>query len=218
MDDGIRDDATAGRASPKTVLILRAARRLFIACGFGATNMDAVAREAGVSKATVYAHFTSKEQLFIAIVEGECRRLQRAVPKSDLDIPVATALTRLGRRYLAFLIAPDVMALHRVIVAEAGRFPSLGRALFEAGPALMRGRIETYLRQATTRGQLAVDDPAQATSLLLGMMRGDIQLRSLLDTSWRPSSAEVTRQVEAACALFLRRYRPLPPGGDPTPR
>src|SRR5271163_2591236 len=60
----------AGRGEPggKAEAILAAAERAFLASGFGAVTMDAIARGAGVSKATVYAHFTGKEELFGAIV------------------------------------------------------------------------------------------------------------------------------------------------------
>ena len=48
----------------KAVAIMQAAKALFLEHGFGAVSMDQIARQAGVSKATVYAHFTSKEKLF----------------------------------------------------------------------------------------------------------------------------------------------------------
>src|ERR1700692_4440775 len=60
----------AGRGDPggKAETILAAAERAFLASGFGAVTMDRIAREAGVSKATVYAHFTGKEALFGAVI------------------------------------------------------------------------------------------------------------------------------------------------------
>src|ERR1700681_2266757 len=59
-----------GRGEPgaKAETILAAAERAFLASGFGAVTMDRIAREAGVSKATVYAHFTGKEALFGAVI------------------------------------------------------------------------------------------------------------------------------------------------------
>ncbi len=44
--------------SPKRQLVLDAAASLFMAHGYGAVSMDAVARAAGVSKATLYAYFS----------------------------------------------------------------------------------------------------------------------------------------------------------------
>ena len=65
----------AGREEPggKAEMILAAAERAFLASGFGAVSMDAIAREAGVSKATVYAHFAGKEELFGAVI-ARCQR------------------------------------------------------------------------------------------------------------------------------------------------
>src|ERR1700736_169936 len=58
----------------KSESILAAAKRSFLAAGFGAVSMDSIAREAGVSKATVYAHFAGKEELFGAMIGRECER------------------------------------------------------------------------------------------------------------------------------------------------
>lgn len=202
----------AARGSVKTTQILDAARQMFTANGFGATSMDAVARLAGVSKATVYAHFHSKENLFVAIVQHECRRLERALPGSeDIDTPVAVTLRRLGHRYLAFLMSAEVLAIHRVIVAEAARLPALGRILFQAGPAAMRTRIEAYLARVSIRGQLVMEDPALGTQQLLALFRGDMQLRCLLDPEWRPPPGDVRRQTDAAVAMFLKIYAPPAP-------
>ena len=55
----------------KAESILAAAKRTFLAAGFGAVSMDTIAREAGVSKATVYAHFAGKEELFGAVIGRE---------------------------------------------------------------------------------------------------------------------------------------------------
>ena len=55
------DAGVAAAPTGKAESILAAAQRTFLANGFGAASMDAIAREAGASKATLYAYFTSKE-------------------------------------------------------------------------------------------------------------------------------------------------------------
>src|SRR5262245_55113051 len=50
------------------------ASRVFLAQGFDAASMGAIAREAGVSKGTLYVYFKSKEELFEAIVEEQRRQ------------------------------------------------------------------------------------------------------------------------------------------------
>ena len=64
--------------SAKRRQIIDGARRMFLAQGFDAASMNDIAREAGVSKGTLYVYFKSKEELFEAIVEEQCRRAGRA--------------------------------------------------------------------------------------------------------------------------------------------
>lgn len=210
----------AGRAevkngpSAKAVRVLDAARKMFLAHGYGATSMDALARCAGVSKATVYAHFDGKEALFAAMVSAECARLDREIAASGATgVPLEVALPRLARQFLALLTSPWALAIHRLVVAEAPRFPELGAAFYRAGPAAMKARLEGYLRQAVARGELALPDPALATAQLIGMIRGDLQLSCLLDPSRRPTAEEIDRQTAAAVAVFLAAY--APPSSSP---
>src|SRR5262245_33864929 len=72
------------QAVGKAESILAAAKQSFLAAGFGAVSMDTIAREAGVSKATVYAHFSGKEELFGAVVGRECERYLARFSPSEL--------------------------------------------------------------------------------------------------------------------------------------
>ena len=98
--------ASAGalaRAEPrgKAGAILAAAERAFLAQGFGAVSMDAIARAAGVSKATVYAHFAGKEELFGAIVADLSERRFGEFSADALDPrDAAVSLTTLAERFL----------------------------------------------------------------------------------------------------------------------
>src|SRR5215470_7191783 len=68
-------DLKDGQTNSKAESILAAAKRSFLTAGFGTVSMDTIAREAGVSKATVYAHFAGKEELFGAVIDLECEAL-----------------------------------------------------------------------------------------------------------------------------------------------
>ena len=93
-----RNEAPGGG---KAESILAAAKRTFLESGFGAVSMDTIAREAGVSKATVYAHFAGKEELFGAVIGRECERYLASFSVSELDPrDVRASLTVLGRRFL----------------------------------------------------------------------------------------------------------------------
>lgn len=202
---------TAEPPATKAGQVVQAARRLFMERGYGATSMEAVAREAGVSKATLYAYFAGKAELFSAIVATECRRFVPTVDESEVDrLPVQDALMRIGRRFLDLLISPPALAAYRVVVAETPRFPELGRAFYDAGPANTLSALAGYLERATARGELAVADPYTGAALLVGMIRSHLQLRILLGVTAEVGEAERDRHVGAAVDLFLGGYRPRP--------
>ena len=102
-----RDASIAAVTAPteKAESILAAAQRAFLANGFGAVSMDAIAREAGASKATVYAYFSSKEELFGAVVTREGERYFRGFSAGELDPrQVEASLTEIARRFLALVL------------------------------------------------------------------------------------------------------------------
>ena len=103
MEGSERIEAALGG---KAESILAAAKRAFLANGFGAVSMDTIARDAGVSKATVYAHFAGKEELFGAVIGRECERRFDDLSVSELDPrTVRISLTTLGRRFLDFILS-----------------------------------------------------------------------------------------------------------------
>src|SRR5713226_5533569 len=187
----------AGRGKAET--ILAAAERAFLASGFGAVTMDAIAREAGVSKATVYAHFTGKEELFGAIVTRLSERRFGGFSVEALD-PV---------------LSPEAIALNRIIVGEVTRFPVLGQVFWAAGPEQQRTQIEAFLRRAVEAGSLAIPDPRLAAEQFAALARGEIHLRSLLRLEDPGDPAALDAAAASAVASFLRAFGIKPrPGPD----
>src|SRR5579859_8268673 len=85
----------------KVGLILGAARELFLDAGYGNTSMDAVAKHAGVSKSTLYAHFQNKEQLFGAVVGTVRQRLHDALTSVSTthERDIRKMLTQIGTQF-----------------------------------------------------------------------------------------------------------------------
>ena len=195
--------------SPKRQLVLDAAASLFMAHGYGAVSMDAVARAAGVSKATLYAHFSSKDQLFATIIGDACRQkiaLGELLPSDATDI--RAALTAFGGRLLRFFLDERPLALHRVVIGESTRFPELGRAFYDSGPAAVHRMFGEWLAEQTEVGRLAVADPPVAAEQFVGMLRTSLFLRASLGLA-RPTEAEVDATVGAAVTTFLKAYAAL---------
>src|SRR5258708_34464897 len=101
----------------KAAIILRAARGAFLANGFGAVSMDAIAREAGVSKATIYAHFGSKEELFGAVVADVAEQRFGGFSARELDpLDIEASLGTIARRFLDLGLSPEAGPGHRILI------------------------------------------------------------------------------------------------------
>jgi TetR/AcrR family transcriptional regulator, mexJK operon transcriptional repressor len=193
--------------SSKAENILAAAKRAFLAAGFAAVSMDAIAREAGVSKATVYAYFAGKEDLFGAVIGRECERYFADFAPGELDpFDLRASLTALGRRFLELVLSADAIALHRIILGEVGRFPGLGEVFWCSGPERQRVQIETFLKSAITAGTLAATDTRLAAEQFVSLVRSDIQLRHLLRLEEGHAERGVSAAVEVAVATFMRAF------------
>jgi AcrR family transcriptional regulator len=169
--------------------------------------MDTIAREAGVSKATVYAHFAGKEELFGAVIGRECGLYFARFSAGELDpANLRASLVVLGRRYLELVLSPDAIALHRIILGEVTRFPGLGEVFWRAGPERQRLQIEAFLKSAVASGTLTVPDTRLAAEQFVSLVRGEIQLRQLLLLEAKAGEAEIDAVVEGAVDTFIRAF------------
>jgi AcrR family transcriptional regulator len=206
---GPSDPGAESLLSGKAESILAAAQRMFLRSGFGAVSMDAIAREAGASKATLYAYFASKEELFGAVVAREGERYFRGFSARELDPRAAEAsLREIAHRFLELVLSPDAIAVNRITIAEASRFPQLGAVFWRAGPERTRAQIEAFLRDADAADALAVSDPRRAAEQFIALLRGDIHQRQLLRIDGVVDPDEVAAAADAALALFLKAYPP----------
>ena len=194
----------------KVGVILAAARELFLDAGYGNTSMDAVAKHAGVSKSTLYAHFENKEQLFGAVVGGVRQILHdslKGISTRD-ERDVAKMLRAIGTQFMSYVTAPHTLAIFRVVIGELNKFPELGREMYNSGNLLITSLIADFFRQWTEAGLLAADDPVLAARQFLTLVKGDLQFRCLCQIDQEPSEAEIKRNVNAAVAMFLAHYGP----------
>jgi TetR/AcrR family transcriptional regulator, mexJK operon transcriptional repressor len=200
-------DHKEGQTNSKAESILAAAKRSFLAAGFGAVSMDTIAREAGVSKATVYAHFAGKEELFGAVIDRECEHYFTRFSAGELDPhDVRTSLSVLGRRFLELLLSPDGIALYRIILGDVTRFPRLGEMFWRAGPERQRVQIEAFLKSAVASGTLALADTRLAAEQFVSLVRCDVQLRHLLRLETDADRQGIIAAVEGAVATFLHAF------------
>ena len=182
--------------------ILDQATEAFLRDGYAATSIEDIARASGVAKRTIYARWDGKAALFLAVV----RRLianwlatADAWPESD-DLP--SALLIAARSVLAVGLTPEAIALHRLMIAEGGRFPELRTIVTQAGADEGVRRIARLLAQGVATGRLREIDVAFAAEQFLHMVLAGPQRRALgISAALTPVEAEAWCQ--SAVRLFL---------------
>lgn len=202
----------ASPSSPpdKAAAVLAGAREIFLAHGFSASTTDMIQQAAGVSKSTVYSHYPNKETLFTAVVEAECACFFEATRKLKFsEKGLERILEETARAYLDIVLSPEALALYRVVVAEAPRFPELARRFYVAGPGTMNGIVATLLDGTMSKDELDFSSVGRdaAATLFVNMVRGEAQMQCLTHPNSRPSAAQRDRWAHEAVASFLRAFR-----------
>ena len=208
-------------AAALTRRILDAATAQFLADGYRATSIEAVARATRISKRTFYHRFAGKPELFEAVVrrliEGWRTPFDRAMtadPTAAPNLPpgepagsLEQRLVALGHLILAAALSPQAIALHRLMVSEAPAFPALAHVVSAHGHAAGARALAGLFAAEAAAGRLVVADPTLAAEQFLHLMLGAPQRRALgLDS---PLDARaLDRWVRAGVALFLTGLAP----------
>ncbi|RBQ15614.1 TetR/AcrR family transcriptional regulator [Spongiactinospora rosea] len=207
-------DGEASRTARKRGQIAEAATAVFLRNGYVGASMDEVAALAGVSKQTVYKHFTDKQQLFTHIVLATTTEVDAlvkvvAATLDEGDDP-AEDLRRLARTFLDALLRPEVLRLRRLVIAEADRFPELGRAWYENGFERVLTTLAGCFERLAARGRLSLDDAAMAAHHLVGLLLWIPVNRAMFVGSEAGAvpDADRDRLADTAVAAFLRAYGP----------
>lgn len=181
---------------------------MFAADGYEGASMARIAAVAGVSKGTLYNHFDGKAALFTAYVGGRCDEyLAHVFDGADHGGDPAEVLRGIGKRMVLMMLSDVGLAIYRVVIAEAAKFPALARGFFEAGPARAIAFMAEWLAEETRRGRLSVPDPAFAAEQFFNLCQTRLVLRRKLEMLPDPPERDVDRVVEAAITMFLRTYR-----------
>lgn len=195
--------------------ITRAASEMFLAEGFDRASLDQIAQRAGVSKQTIYSHFTDKESLFRAICAELTDKLTiplRNPAKTDASADLESMLVRLGEETLEMMLHPAALDLHRLILNAAARFPDLGRAAYEAGAQRMIDDLSAILIQRShlrdgLSAPVSEADAKRLAEQFVGMLRGFHQIRGLLGVP-AISPSERKAYVRSCVAMLLGSATP----------
>lgn len=186
--------------------ILDIARDIFLEQGFAATSMSAVAARLGGSKGTLYNYFSSKEELFSAMVTEECEAEFLAMVEFQPLDGLEETLRRFGLRFLRYLLSETALGFHRLLSAEAARFPELGRMFYAAGPARTVERLSAFLKECMDAGRLREADPEAAAAFLTGLLKSSLHHRRVWNVEAPPSPRALEAHVAQAVEVFLHGF------------
>jgi AcrR family transcriptional regulator len=205
-------DGRPGCLDARTLAVLAAAKRRFAANGYAGTGMEAVARDARVSTATLYAVFPSKADLFKAVVDQsleEFTQTMRGLGRGDED--ARQRLTRFAEAYARFLCNPFARSVFRLIVSERRRFQELAERFYARAREEFGGSLASILGDLAREGRFEAERPLRAAGQLLGMIEHPCLMQPLMTGD--DTVARRTPEAIAADALetFRARY-----GREPT--
>lgn len=195
-------------------LIIEVATEMFLTQGYGATSIDAIAKRAGISKRTFYHRFPDKAGLFAAVIHDIVARLRPANAPDSAGLgalfigdSLEEILLRLAHLALRAAMEPQAVALQRVILAEAPRFPDLAAvALAEGTRSEAVSHLTSLLERETQAGRIKLDQPAFAAEQFFQMVLSLPQRRMMgLGPALNP--AELDEWERQTVTLFLHGCR-----------
>lgn len=195
---------TRGR---KFAQVLEGARKVFLRDGFEGASVDDIAREAAVSKATLYSYFPDKRLMFIEVFRAELSRdTADASALIDVDLPVEQVLPFIVQMISSQLTSDFGVRVYRVSVGEAERFPTLAQEYYDAGPGLLRSQLVRYLERCVQRGELVVEDLELAADQLIRLAGTTIQDRTIFLGRESVDRDMLRRVNRGAVAMFMAAY------------
>jgi len=191
--------------------VLEGARTIFLRDGFDGASVDDIAREAGVSKATLYAYFPDKQVLFREICAQECLlQVDDVEAKIDPSMTVEAMLTLAGERIAGFMMSDFGQNAFRLISGEGARFPELARDFYRNGPGLIHDRLVHHLHHLVQNGALQVDDLDLAAEQFIQLCKASLWEKLLFRMDHQVTEDRVRRSVRGAVEMFMARYA-VPP-------
>jgi AcrR family transcriptional regulator len=155
----------------RRALLLDAARDVIMRFGYRKATLEDVAAEAGVSRATIYNYFTSKEEVFQAIIQREVERLREVMlTSSDPESPPDERLLEFVRAHFRHLRA--VRTLYSVTQIAAKDVMPMVVGEIEGFDKDVRAFLTATLREGVDSGRFRPVDAEALASALQAALRG----------------------------------------------
>jgi AcrR family transcriptional regulator len=187
--------------------IVDVARSVFFEAGYANATMSMISERLGGSKATLYAYFKSKEELFGAIIRDQCSYMQtmhHSVEAASSDL--RETLKRVGRMVLKMVLSDQTTRTHQLIIEETRRNPDLARQFDEIIESQARHGARQMLIEANEKGLIHTPDLDEAKRVFASNLFGKMHMERVMGLRAEPTDAEIEAQVELAVDIFITYY------------
>ncbi|EJK2994609.1 TetR/AcrR family transcriptional regulator [Vibrio cholerae] len=194
------------KSEEKRQAILEIAKDSFTQQGFEQTSMSHIAKTLGGSKATLYNYFSSKEEIFAAVMQSSAtEQIALSFLSLDQNREVKPALLEFGYNFLNSVLTPEVMAIYRMAIHEADR-SEIGRHYYENGPKRGWTRLSRYIACQIECGSLKECDPWVAAMHFKALLSAQYFEPFSLGAIEKPTSSELKATTQRAVEAFLCLY------------
>ncbi len=193
---------TARAAALLETTILDTATAAFLADGYAATSIEAIAKACGIAKRTLYARWSGKPALFRAVLERLMTKWLSGAGDWSACESLTEALDEAAARILEVALTPEAIALNRLLIAESVRFPELPFAMRQAGANQGIARIAALLEQAIASRAIPPLDTAFAAEQFLHLVLAGPQRRAM-GLGPALDAAQINAWRKSAVTLFL---------------
>ena len=202
-----RPSRREARREERRDLILEVATRYFLEHGYAGTTMSGIAASLGGSKGTLWSYYASKELLFGDVLDRATREFREQLGLVlNRDEPLQAALLQVCFRFLQRITNSDSVALHRLVVGEAGRFPEMGRIFYERVLQRVHQPLSRFIAAAMERGDLRADDPEEAANVLTALCMANCHQKLVTGVIDRVGEDEARKVAYGAVEKFLRLF------------
>jgi AcrR family transcriptional regulator len=197
---------TKAAAVERDERLLEIATEMFMTYGFEATSIERLAEAAMIGKATLYARYTDKSQLFADVLRRRIllvyAPMEAEFEKGLIGKSLEDTLLILAQRIVKNSLSPSGIALSRILAAQGQRFPELGRLAVEEGFDRQIRLVETILRRFSKEHKYLLEDLSLAADLFISVVLGRIQRMALLSVHMEPKKLD--KRIRAAVQVFIR--------------
>jgi AcrR family transcriptional regulator len=160
------------RKEARPAELMAAALDIFVDRGFAATRLDEVAASAGVSKGTLYLYFSSKEELFKAVIRSG---IVPVIERSERQLlehkgSAIELLRQIIMGWWSSVGDTKLGGIPKLVFSECRNFPEIGKFYYDEVMSRGHRLVQTVLEQGMRTGEMREMDAGYATRLLLAPM------------------------------------------------